>query len=232
MNHPFASSLDLLKRTIDMAPDFFSAEKKQVMMRRHEELVGDPKTTRGAIDQAIIECGKEIYPYRKAFWMIHNRFGRDIENRSIKDAVKDTALKEKLDRFLKTAGTIADIGRGTRAFDDFFVPEERVVLMEAKLAAHDRVVSEIHSLCTGPEKDTCTTHIGEFKAEQEQIEKLIVLFRAMAERSDKWRAEILDKARTFDEGWSGLEREVREEDVRGEIEFYAGAIEATEGSGY
>ncbi len=228
MPHPFSASLELLKRTIELAPDFFSAERKQAMMKQYEEIKNNPEAKRDTIDQAMADFGKEIYPFRKAFWMIHNRFGREIENKSIKDAIKDSTLKEKLERFLKTTGTIADIGRGTRAFDDYFLPEERIVLINAKLTAHDQVVSEIHSLCTGPEKDTCTTHIGQFRAEQERIIKLIASLRALAERGDKWRAEILEKARTFDEGWSGLEREVREEDVRGEIEFYAGAIEATE----
>lgn len=227
--HPFAATLDLLKRTIDLAPSFFPEARREVMVAEYEKLAGDPQSRREAIEEAIIAFGKEIYPHRKAFWHIHNKSGRDIETRAIHESVTDPPLKEKLSQFLKNTGTIADIGRGTRAFEDFFLPEEKAALANAKLAAHDKVVSEIQSLCTGPEKDVCETAIGSYKNEQDRIGKLIEALRALAERGDKWRAEILDKVRTFEAGWSGLEREVREEEVRGEIEFYQGAIEATEG---
>ena len=63
------------------------------------------------------------------------------------------------------------------------------------------------------------------KKEQEEIERLVAALRALAEKSEKWAPEILDKVRVFEEGWSGLEREVEKGDVLGEIDYYQGIIE-------
>ncbi len=123
MTNTYASTLDLLKRTIDMAPSFFPDEKRKAMVLAYEKLAADPNARREDIEAEIISFGKEIYPYRKAFWQIHNKSGRDIETREISALVRDPLLKEKLALFLKTMGTIGDIGRGAKTFDTYFTPE-------------------------------------------------------------------------------------------------------------
>ena len=133
-------------------------------------------------------------------------------------------LRAKFDAYLRGGGGISDVRRGGE-FESFFSPEEKHAIIEAKLAAHDRVIADIDALCAGEKKNVCETHLGKYTSEQATIVTLIESLRRLAERSEPWRGEILDKVRTFELGWSGVEHEVRAEDVRGEIDYYHGVIE-------
>lgn len=218
-----SATRDLLKQTIDRAPKFFPADRLKVMEATAAQATDDEKA-----EELIVAFGKEIWPFRKAFWHIHDTDGREKEATAIKEGVADPALKEKLAIFLRTDGTIADIGRGTAAFERFFTPDEKAALAEAKLNAHDRVVAEIETLCAGPKKDVCDNQMSEFRNRMSEIEKLLEGLRRLSVESTKWGAEILDKAHTYDLGWSGAEREPTADAVRGDIDFYQGVVEVTE----
>lgn len=216
-------TLDSLKQTIDRAPKFFPADRRKAMLEEASMVTDDKKA-----EELIVSFGKEIWPFRKAFWHIHDTDGRAKEAAAIKDGIADEALKEKLAIFLRTDGTIADIGRGTAAFERFFTPDEKAALVEAKLNAHDRIVADIESLCVGPKKDVCENHLADYKNKVSEIEKLLEGLRRLAVGSEKWGPEILDKIHTYDLGWSGAEREPSADAVRGDIDFYQGVVEVTE----
>jgi hypothetical protein len=53
----------------------------------------------------------------------------------------------------------------------------------------------------------------------------IAAFKALAPRAEKWAAEILDKARTFELGFSGIEPLPGEIDIKKETEYYVDIME-------
>jgi hypothetical protein len=226
MPHRYQYSLDLLAQVIAKAPRFFPSGKKQDMQDTLTRLAEQSQTTREEIDAAIVSFGREIWPYRKAFWHIHDTDGRHDEDAYLRDALAPE-LREKYEQFLKKGFRIEDVRAGGE-FERFFTQEERQAFIAAKLSAHDRVVNGIEDLCVGEHKTTCEDALGRYIKEQKEIDALVKEFRGYADKSEKWRNEILDKVNTFAAGWSGLEREVSVDAVRGEIDYYSGIIEIFE----
>lgn len=192
------------------------------------DMKNEPATPRNKIEDAIIVFGKEIWPYRKAFWHVHDEARIEEEN-YIRENLTP-ALREKYETFLRKGGRIEDIRKEAQLEDleTFFTSDELAELVEAKMNAHDRVVAEVDSLCSGIQKEVCVNALGEYQEEQKKIEELIGQLKALSDNAPKWQAEILDKVRTFLAGWSGLEREVVADDVKGEIDYYLGVITTTE----
>ncbi len=226
--HRYEYTLDLLRQVIDKAPKFFPVERKKEMLVTLETFRKDPATAREKIEDAIIAFGKEIWPYRKSFWQVHDE-AKIEEEQYIREKLLNE-LREKYETFLRKGGRIEDLRKEAQVdeLETFFTPEELAKLVEAKLTAHDKVVDEVESLCAGAKNQVCTDALGAYKEEQKKIEELINQLRHLARESGKWEAEILDKAHVFEAGWSGIEREVLAEDVKGEIDYYLGVITTTE----
>ncbi len=224
--HRYQYSLDLLRQVIAKAPRFFPSGKRQDMQDALAAFEKDPSASCEAIDAAITAFGKDIWPYRRAFWHIHDTDGRHNEDAYLRQAL-GPELEAKYEAFLKKGYRVDDIRRGG-IFEDFFTADEKTKLIEAKLTAHDQVVAGIEDLCAGEHKQTCEDALGGYKEEQKRIEALIAELKTYAARSEKWAPEIADKVKTFEAGWSGLEREVTAEDVKGEIDYYQGVIELFE----
>lgn len=222
--HKYEYTLDILKQVIEKAPDFFPADRKKEMEKTLAALRADAATPRQKIDEAIISFGKEIWPYRKAFWAVHDE-SKIEEQQYIREKLSP-AVREKYEIFLRKGGHIEDIRTeaGLDELETFFTPEEMTDLVEAKLAAHDRVVSEVEALCAGDKKDVCTDALGKYIEEQKKIDEAIKQLGALAANSGKWESEIKDKVRTYEAGWSGLEREVSAADLAGEVDYYLGVI--------
>lgn len=226
--HRYQYTLDLLKQVIDKAPKFFPEERKKEMEAELKILRADGNTPLTKIEDAIISFGREIWPYRKAFWRVHDEAKLE-EQQYIREKLS-SALREKYETFLRKGGRIEDIRKEAQLEDleTFFTSFELAELVEAKMNAHNRVVAEVDSLCSGSQKEVCVNALGEYTKEQKMIEELVGQLKALSDNSPKWQAEILDKVRVFEEGWSGLEREVVADDVKGEIDYYLGVITTTE----
>lgn len=228
MRHPYSYTLDLLKHSVDKAPQFFPAERRAAMHAEVEKLAADPKTPVTDIERMIVAFGREIWPYRKAFARIHDAEGRVHEDRYLQEELEKRGLKEKYLNFLAKGGRVEDVRQGGQEFEVFFSPDERALIVESKLAVHDRVSKEIQEMCLGSKNGDCLTMIEQYKKEQLEIDRRIATLAAMAERSDKWGPEIRGKVKVFEEGWSGVEHDVSKEDVDGEMEYYRGVIELFE----
>lgn len=226
--HRYQYTLDLLRQVIDKAPKFFSEERRKRMISEMEEMKADPAIPRTKIEDTIIALGKEIWPYRKAFWHVHDEAKLE-EQQYIREKLKPT-LREKYEQFLRKGGRIEDIRKEAQLLDleTYFTPDELAGLVEAKLFAHDRIVSEVDSLCAGDKKQVCDNALAGYIEEQKKIAELISQLKMLSKNSGKWKSEILDKVRIFEAGWSGLEREVTADDIKGEIDYYLGVITTIE----
>ena len=228
MAHPYSYTLDLLKHSVDKAPQFFPAERRLAMHAEVEKLAANPKTPVTEIERMIVAFGREIWPYRRAFAKIHDAEGRVREDRYLQEELEKRGMKEKYLNFLAKGARVEDIRQGGNEFEIFFSSDERALIVEAKLAVHDRVSKEIQELCLGSKNSDCLTFIEQFKKEQVDIERRITAFAGLAERSEKWGPEIRGKVKMFEEGWSGVEHDVTKEGGDGEIEDYRGVIELFE----
>ncbi len=229
MAHPYPATLSLLRLSVEKAPEFFPAARREEMRAEIAALDAEPKTPVADIEKRIVSFGKEIWPYRRAFARIHDVEGRVREDRYLQEELEKRGLKEKYLNFLAKGSRVEDVRQGGPDFEIFFTPDERAAVVEAKLAVHDRVAKEIQAMCLDAKNGDCLTFINRYAAEQKDIEARIAAFASLAERSEKWAPEIRGKVRLFEEGWSGVEHDVTKEDVDGEIEYYRGVIDLFEG---
>lgn len=227
MSHPYAATLELLRLSIERAPAFFPEERRAMMRAEVERLVADAATPATQIEEKIALFGREMWPYRRVFAELHDRQGRVREDQYLRERLAKSGFAEKYLNFLAKGGKVEDVRQGGE-FEVYFSPDERAQVVAAKLAAHDRVEAEINTLCAGDEQGECAALFERFLREQREIETELQVLAGLAHRSEKWAAEILGKVRTFAHGWSGLERDVSLEDVRGEVEYYRGVMDLLE----
>lgn len=220
MEHPYPFTVDLLKQVIDKAPVFFPARKKREMLATFVKMQKNTKTRRQDIEQAIIDFGREIWPYRKSFWSIHDTDGRPREEQYLLAAAKKEGVDRTYASFVKKGGSYDDLRYGSARFEEFFQPEEKAALVRARMDAHEKVVREIHELCSGERVNQCTMYFARYRQEQVKIDTLIAAFRVLASKTKKWREEILHRAHVFETGWSGVERETTRTEVEAAIDYY------------
>jgi hypothetical protein len=219
MSHTY--SLQLLREAIEKAPKAFPEERRSAMLAEHARLAADSNVALSQIEDAIVAFGKEIWPYRKAYQEIHDAYGKD------EPYLRETlspATRTKYGAFVAGGGKLEDV-RGGGELERTFTPEEKHEIEEAWLAARERAHRELDALIAGEWKQKFESSLAALRGRQAEIEKRIAALRALAGESPKWAAEILDKVKVFEEGWSGVEREVSEDDIRGEIDYYHGVIE-------
>lgn len=191
------------------------------MQDAYARLAADPNAALPQIEDAIVAFGKEIWPYRKAYQELHDAYGKD------EPYLRETlspATRTKYEAFVAGGGKLEDV-RGGGELERTFPPEEKREIEEAWLAARERTHRELDALIAGEWKQKFESSLAALRGKQEEIEKKIAALRAFAGESPKWSAEIVDKVKVFEEGWSGVEREVSEDDIRGEIDYYRGVIE-------
>lgn len=220
---PHTYSLQLLREAIEKAPTAFPGDRRKIMQAAHARLAADPNAALPQIEDAIVAFGKEIWPYRKAYQELHDAYGMD--ERYLREALSP-GTRAKYEEFRKGGGKLEDV-RGGAELERAFTPEEKHEIEEAWLAARERAHKELDAKIAGEWKDKFETAVAALRGKQEEIGKKIAALRAFAAESPKWAAEILDKVKVFEEGWSGVEREVTEDDIRGEIDYYRGVIEVS-----
>lgn len=193
------------------------------MLAEHARLAADPNAALSQIEDAIVAFGKEIWPYRKAYQELHDEYGKDEPY--LREALSP-ATCAKYEQFRTGGGKLEDI-RGGAQLEQTFTAEEKHEIEEAWLAARARAHKELDAAIAGEWRQKFESSLAALRGKQEEIEKRIAALRVLAEESPKWSAEIVDKVKVFEEGWSGVEREVAEDDIRGEIEYYRGVIEVS-----
>ncbi|MBF8280351.1 MAG: hypothetical protein HW383_124 [Candidatus Magasanikbacteria bacterium] len=221
--HPFQFTLALLEQTVKGAPRWFAEERRQSMLETLKAYEMNPTVGREELDNVIIAFGKEIWPYRKALAALHEKYAAPREEKYIRAALGQ-ALVGKFDTYLREGNSITDFKQG-KQFETFFTPDEQAEIVAKYLDAHDKVMDEFQSECMGPRLDECNQLVEDFKNELPKIEDAIMRLSLLADESPKWRDEIMDKVRVFEEGWSGEEKDVTRETAEKEIEFYKDAIQ-------
>jgi hypothetical protein len=231
--HPHGYTLDLMKLAIDRLPPTFSEERKSHYADLHARFSRDRQVEYDAIRAAIAMLGKESWAYRKAYEEMYVRFGRASEESFLLQHL-DQGIREKYARFLQEGGKLNYIETAKSAadmhqpspFERYFTPEEKFAIDQALFVSREEARREIDSLVTDKKDVEYAKLVEAYRVKQRAIEEKLEELRGLASVSSKWEAEIVDRVRTIEEGWSVVERGMDVGQLEKETEYWKGTLEA------
>lgn len=227
MLHPHHYTLSLLKHLLDKADHtLFPQTRLEELKKEYERVAADQNMGERQIEDTISRFGKEIWPYQEALEELYRRHGKAKEEKLVREKL-GPELREKYDRFLAEGGELTDFRRGAQV-EVYFTPEEKFQIGQAVVDASHTVLKEIAASCNLEHKAECEEVIADHKTKLLRIEKKLEVLRALAGQSEKWRPEIEDKIRAFEESFGYLTRTFHEADLDGTIDYYQGVIESPE----
>jgi hypothetical protein len=213
---------------IERAPAAFSSEKKEEMQKKYEEYLKDKKIARARVEETVILFGKEIWPYHKAWQEVYEKYGRQKEAEYFEKELP----KELHDKYfackVKGGGHCLREYRMCGLMETCFDPDEKVFLDETVIKTLGKTRKDIDRLTTGSKKNEFQKLLEKWRAAQKEMAAGIEELKKMAGANPKWRAEILDKVKTIEQGWSIIEQDINLKDIEQLIDFYKGAIESPE----
>lgn len=228
MAHPHEYLLQEYKISIDKLVPLTPSEVISEAEKLYGELSQDESASERQIRQALIHIGKKEFPYRKAY---EELCAGDEERRLEAAALQklDEPVKAKLKPLLENGVHLTDFAN-SKLFETNLESDERYRVEQAILEAHDVVGRE----CDDRAKERAESYetlVATWKKKQEDMQKMIDQLRSMAERNPESANEIIGKADQFEEGWSIVERDPSEEELKKEIENWAAVMEEHEAEG-
>lgn len=225
MPPPHFHTLALLKLLLDKAEHtLFPPERLAQLRAEYDKIATDHALTQAQIEQTIVRLGKEIWPYAEALEELFRRHGKERESKMVCEKLAPE-LCTKYQDFLAKGSALSDFRHGA-TIELAFSPEEKLELSSAAVDAHAEVLREIASTCRADRKNECEEVIVEHKEKLARVEKKLAVLKTLAQKSEKWQAEINDKIQTFERAFGYLERTFHESDIDGVIDYYQGIIES------
>lgn len=217
MLHPHEYLLKEFQISIDklvpLTPPEIIAEAKKL----HEELAANVTATEKQIHDALVYVGRKEFPYRKAYEELCSGDEEQRLQLSVKERL-EPAVWEKIHEVTHHGVHVLDFVN-SRLFEERLSPDERYQVEQAILMAHDVLNRQCNERATERQK-SYEELVAKWKEEEEKLQGLITTLRSFADRDVKWRDEILGRVATLEEGWSVVERDPSEEEVRKEIEYW------------
>jgi len=209
------SLLENFKSYLEFLPaGILEQEKKEVATLGAEE------------KNKIVGFVKMAYPYIYAYGKIFNTCCRAKEEIGIHKFIKDEAVRERFDKFVREGGDIEKIRQG-KIDEEYLSAGDMAVFKESEAEVHKTVHKETREEIVGSRK----VEFENFKKEGEErlrkIEEKIGLLKKMASESPEWGSEILDKVSELEERWASLGNEPQEIDVAELLEYYGSVIGET-----
>lgn len=217
MPHPHEYLLKEFQISIDKLVPLTPPEVVLEAKNLHDELAADPNASEKQIHDALVYVGRKEFPYRKAY---HELCASDEEQRlqlAVKDRL-DPAVWEKIHDVTHHGVHVVDFVN-SRLFEERLSADERYQVEQAILFAHDQLNKQCSDRAVERQK-SYEELVAKWKAEQERLQGLIDTLRSFADRDAKWRDEILGKVAVLEEGWSVVERDPTEEEIKKEIEYW------------
>ncbi len=222
MSHPHEYLLQEFKISIDklvpLTPPVVLEEANKI----YDELSANPGATEKQIKQALILIGRKEYPYRKAYVEL---CAQDEEKRLQAEILKrlDGTIAEKVKHMVDSGVHVQDYVN-SKLFERDLEATERYQVEQAILLAHD----VLNKQCDERAKERQQNFedlVARWKQEEERLQQMIDQLKGMAERDMTYADEILGKAEQFEEGWSIVERDPTEEEIKQEIAHWTTILE-------
>ncbi len=223
MSHPHQYLLDEYKIAVDKLVPLTPADVVAEAHQLYERLAADPHATERQVRQALVEMGKKEFPYRKAYEAL---CATDEERRleAAAYARMDAVIAEKVKAVTQHGVHLTDYVN-SKLFEQQLEASERYHVEQAILQAHD-VINKQCDERAKERQEKFDDLVAKWTKKRDEIQNLIDELRNMAQRSPELASEILDRANVFEEGWSIVERDPDEKDVREAIASFAMQLEA------
>jgi hypothetical protein len=205
MPNPHEYLLQEFKISIDKLVPLTPAQVIKEAKALYADLSGSDTVTEQQIRQALILIGRKEFPYRKAYEAL---CATDEEQRLQEEVLKrlDPAVAEKLKK-------VTD--HGVHVLD----------YVNSKLFDRDLEATEKYQ----ERQEKFDTLVKQWEVYEQRLQAMIDQLRGLAERAPDNAAEILAKADQFEEGWSIVEKDPDEEEIKHEIETWMTMVEAADG---
>lgn len=228
MPHPHEYLLQEFKISIDKLVPLTPPEVVEEAKKLYEELSASDTVTERQIRQALILIGKKEFPYRKAYLEL---CAQDEEQRLQTEVVKrlEGTVAEKVQKMVESGVHIMDYVN-SKLFERDLEATERYQVEQAILAAHD----VLNKQCDERAKERQQNFdelVARWKQEEDRLQQLIDQLRGMAERDMSYADEIKGKADQFEEGWSIVERDPSEDEIKQEIAHWTTVLEEADEQG-
>ncbi len=228
MSHPHAELLQdfrhALDRLVPLAPTVVIDEARQLAA----DLESNESSTPEQIRQALIYIGRKEFPYRKAYQELCAG-DEDARLQELVLAKLDDDVKAKMESVAKYGVHILDFVKSSQ-FATELTSEEQSVIDREILAAHEILNKQCDDRAQ-ERKGKFEELVAQWSAAEVRIQMLIDTFKAMADRDEQYRDDILARVRQFEEGWSMIDVDPTEEDVQKEITYWTEVMSQGEDDG-
>ncbi len=221
MTHPHKAMLDEFAYALDhlapTAPKEIASQGRQ----RHTALSTNPESTVEQIHDALVTIGKQEFPYRKAY---QEMIDKTSDARRVELVLEhlEPEVKNKVQHLLDSAVTLEALTKSS-IFETDFTAEERYQIEDGILHADEHIKEELPATITKKQAEYDKL-VKSWKDKQSKMQEKIEELRVLANKDPKWQAEILDKVKTLEEGWSVVERDPELLEIEKEIEYWTGTI--------
>jgi len=223
MPHQYQATIDLIKTAIHRLPGVFPQGRHQEMENAIATLERNPDATLEGIESMLVAFGAELWPYCEAYEQFYKIYGEAKERELMRKKLSEPS-RAALDKFVAEGGNIESVRDGSR-FEHFFDSDIRSEVVAAELDAHDGVHEEMERLIAGDRAAEFEALLADYRQKQAALNQKINELAALAERSPDQRTEILDKVKTFREGFAYVERMSSLDDIAHEIQYYIDIME-------
>ncbi len=228
MSHSHAYLLQEFKISIDKLVPLTPPEIIEEAEKIYAELSVNPAATEKQISQALILIGRKEYPYRKAYVEL---CAQDEEKRLQAEILQrlEGTIAEKVKKMVDSGVHVMEYV-GSKLFERDLQATERYQVEQAILLAHD----VLNKQCDERAKERQQSFeelVVRWKTEEERLQQMIDQLKGMAERDMTYADEIRGKAEQFEEGWSIVERDPLEEEIKQEIAHWTTVLEEADEQG-
>lgn len=225
MAHPHAFLLNEFRISVDrlvpLTPLAVVDEAQQLVAT----LAKDEQATEKHIHDALVYVGRKEYPYRKAYEELCASDEEQRLQRQVYERV-DAAVRTKLAAVTEHGVHVIDYVN-SRLFEEQLSAEERYQVEQAVLLAHDALNAQCNERAE-QRKATYEELVAKWRAHQDKLQAVLATLRSFADRDAKWRDEILGRVAQLEEGWSVVERDPEEEEIRKELEYWTDIFAETD----
>lgn len=217
MPHPHQSFLDEFKISIDKLVPLTPKEVIDEAWKLHQELLADENATEKQIHQALSLVGRKEFPYRKAY---EELCAGDEEQRLQKLVFErlDEKLAKKIQEMTQH-GVILDEYVKSDLFEEQLDGDERYQVQQAILLADDVLDNQCDDRAKKRAEDYQKL-VDKWTQEAARLQGMIDNLRQMGAGDPKWGPEINSVCNRLEEGWSIVEQDPSEEEIKKEIEYW------------
>jgi hypothetical protein len=217
MPHPHQSFLDEFKIAIDKLVPLTPSDIKDEGTNLYKELSDDQTTSEKQVHQAMSLIGRKEFPYRKAY----DELCSGDEEQRLQKAVFER-LDEKLTKKVQemtSHGVILEEYIKSDFFEEELTGEERYQIEKAILLADEVLDNQCDDRAKKRQQDYDTL-VAKWKKESDRLQVMIDRLRAMSAEDKAQEGEINSICDRLEEGWSIVERDPSEEEIKKEIEYW------------